>query len=161
MEFYLFETPYGPMALAQEGDALTRLLLPNRPMPRVASHPTPLLLRAQDQLLEYFAGARREFDLPLAPEGTPFRKKVWAALLDIPWGQTRTYRDLAAAVGCPKGFRAVGAANHVNPLPILIPCHRVVGSDGSLTGYAGGLELKRALLALEGGKQLFFGNFAV
>ena len=150
MAFYQFDTPFGWMAVGGEGDVLTRLWLPNQAVPRIASHPTPLLLRAEEQLSAYFSGARRAFDLPLAPEGTPFQRKVWAALRQIPWGETRTYRDIAAAVGCPRGFRAVGMANHRNPLPIFVPCHRVVGSDGSLTGYAGGLELKRALLALEG-----------
>lgn len=150
MVLYLFETPMGYMALAADAQALTRLYLPNQPMPRIAFRPTPLLEAAERQILEYLAGNRREFDLPLRPQGTPFQQAVWAALRDIPYGQTRTYRDIARAVNCPKGFRAVGMANQKNPLPILIPCHRVVGADGSLTGYAGGLELKRALLAIEG-----------
>ena len=102
------------------------------------------------QLLDYLAGNREYFELPLSPKGTPFQKKVWNALRAIPYGQTRSYRDIALAVDCPRGFRAVGMANNRNPIPILIPCHRVVGADGSLTGYAGGLELKRALLTLEG-----------
>lgn len=141
------------MALAaDEGrGGITRLYLPGQPTPRIMPHETPLLARARDQLLEYLAGERREFDLPLAPEGTPFQCRVWSALADIPWGQRRTYGDIARAVGCPKGFRAVGMACNRNPLPIFIPCHRVVGADGSLTGYAGGTELKRALLRLEGG----------
>lgn len=150
MDFYLFDTPLGQMALAAGDGALTRLFLPNQPTPRLASRETPLLAQGRDQLLEYLAGTRKEFDLPLAPQGTEFQNKVWSALRDIPWGQTRTYRDIAIAVNCPKGFRAVGMANNRNPLPILIPCHRVVGSDGALTGYAGGLEMKRALLAIEG-----------
>ena len=150
MDFFLFDTPLGQMGLAAEDGAITRLYLPNDPIPRLMSHPTPLLEAGRAQLLEYLAGARREFDLPLAPRGTPFQEKVWAALRSIPWGQTRSYRDIALAVDCPRGFRAVGLANRRNPIPILIPCHRVVGADGSLTGYAGGLELKRALLALEG-----------
>ncbi len=150
VEFYQFDTPLGAMALACNDQALTHLYLPNRPTPRIASHATPLLARGREELLEYLAGTRREFDLPLAPEGTPFQRGVWSALQHIPWGQTRTYRDIAQAVDCPKGFRAVGMANHRNPLPIFIPCHRVVGADGSLTGYAGGLELKKALLAIEG-----------
>lgn len=150
MDFFLFDTLLGPMALAQEGDCLTRLYLPGTPTPRLASRPTPLLLRGQEQLLEYLAGARRRFELPLAPAGTPFQRRVWRALKAIPYGQTRTYRDIALAVDCPRGFRAVGMANHRNPIPILIPCHRVVGSNGSLVGYAGGLDLKERLLALEG-----------
>lgn len=150
MDFYTFDTPLGRMALAAENGAVARLYLPNTPLPRAASRETPLLARAREQLLEYLAGARRRFELPLAPAGTPFQQKVWAALEDIPWGQTRSYRDIALAVDCPKGFRAVGMANNRNPIPIFIPCHRVVGSDGSLVGYGGGLELKRTLLKLEG-----------
>ena len=150
MDFYFFETPLGYMALGAEEGAIVRLYLPNSPTPRLMSRPTPLLEEGQRQLLEYLAGTRREFDLPLNPPGTPFQQKVWAALRDIPYGQTRSYRDVARAAGCPRGFRAVGMANHCNPIPIFIPCHRVVGSDGSLTGYAGGLELKKALLAIEG-----------
>ena len=150
MDFYLFDTPLGAMALAGEEGAVTGLYLPGRPMPRLTSQPTLLLERGREELLEYLAGERRGFDLPLAPAGTPFQQKVWRALEDIPYGQTRSYRDIALAAGCPKGFRAVGMANHRNPIPIFIPCHRVVGADGSLTGYAGGLELKKRLLELEG-----------
>ena len=152
MEFYLFDTPLGQMALGEENGAICRLYLPGRPMPRLMSHSTPLLERGREQLLEYLEGRRREFTLPLAPAGTPFQCRVWAALQAIPYGRTCTYRELALAVDCPRGFRAVGMANHRNPIPILIPCHRVVGADGSLTGYAGGLELKRALLELEGAR---------
>ena len=150
MEFYQVSTPLGPMALASEENFITRLYLPGHPTPRLASHPTPLLLEGERQLLEYLGGQRKTFDLPLNPQGTPFQRRVWRALEAIPWGETRTYRDIAQAVNYPRGFRAVGMANHHNPIPIFIPCHRVVGSDGSLTGYAGGLELKQALLALEG-----------
>ena len=150
MDFCLFDTPVGQMALAGEGDAISRLYLPGLPLPRLASRETPLLARGREELLEYLAGARRDFDLALAPQGTPFQQRVWAALREIPYGQTRSYRELAQAAGSPRGYRAVGMANHRNPIPILIPCHRVVGADGSLTGYAGGLELKRKLLELEG-----------
>ena len=150
MDFYRFDTPLGPMALASEEEAIVRLYLPNTPTPRLMSRETPLLARGRDQLLEYMAGRRKTFDLPLAPQGTPFQQRVWAALRDIPYGQTRSYREIAQAVDCPKGFRAVGLANNRNPIPIFIPCHRVLGADGSLTGYAGGLELKKALLSIEG-----------
>lgn len=137
------------MGLAEEDGALVRLYLPGEAMPRIAEHETPLLTDGKGQLMEYFEGKRRVFDLPLAPEGTAFRKRVWTALLDIPYGETISYGELARRVDNPKGVRAVGQANHHNPIPILIPCHRVVGADGSLTGYGGGVELKRALLALE------------
>lgn len=150
MDFFLFDTDLGQMALACEDGAITRLYLPNAPTPRIASRETPLLARGREQLLEYLAGERRQFDLPLAPRGTPFQQRVWAVLQGIPYGQTRSYRDVALAADCPRGFRAVGMANNRNPIPIFIPCHRVVGTDGSLVGYGGGLDLKRQLLALEG-----------
>jgi methylated-DNA-[protein]-cysteine S-methyltransferase len=106
----------------------------------------------REQLDEYFAGRRRRFDLPLAPAGTPFQRQVWEALAAIPYGETRTYGEVARSLGRPDASRAVGAANGANPLPIVIPCHRVVGSDGSLTGFGGGLETKSALLELERGQ---------
>jgi len=102
------------------------------------------------QLNEYFHGGRKSFDLPLAPEGTPFQQAVWKELLRIPFGQTRSYGDVAKRLGRPTLTRAVGAANGANPIPIIIPCHRVIGADGSLTGYGGGLEIKSKLLAHEG-----------
>lgn len=150
MELYLFDTPLGQMGLGAQEGAIVRLYLPGEPVPRLFSRPTPLLERGREQLLEYLAGERRSFDLPLAPQGTPFQHRVWTVLRTIPWGQVRSYRDVAISAGSPRGFRAVGMANHLNPIPILIPCHRVVGADGTLTGYAGGLEVKTALLRLEG-----------
>ncbi len=112
--------------------------------------PFPLLRR---QLAEYFAGERTAFELPLAPTGTPFQRDVWDALLAIPYGETRSYGELAAAVGKPGAARAVGRANHDNPIGVVIPCHRVIGAAGSLTGYAGGIDRKRYLLELEGALQ--------
>ena len=109
----------------------------------------PVLDAAEIQLNEYFAGARREFEIPIRPEGTPFQQKVWRALMEIPYGDTRAYSEIAAAVGSPRAARAVGMANHLNPIPVVVPCHRVVGKDGALTGYASGLEMKAALLELE------------
>ena len=106
-------------------------------------------METEHQLAEYFAGARSEFDLPLEPAGSAFQKKVWQALRAIPFGQTRSYLDLAKAVGSSKAARAVGAANGKNPLSIIVPCHRVVGANRALTGFAGGLNTKAALLALE------------
>lgn len=149
MEFLSFVTPFGEMALGEEAGAIVRLYLPNSPTPRLMPHETPLLTEGRRQVLEYLAGERRAFDLPIAPQGTPFQKKVWDALRDIPYGHTRTYRDIAIAAGCPRGFRAVGMACNRNPIPIIIPCHRVVGAGGALTGYAGGTQLKQALLNLE------------
>lgn len=137
------------MALEGTETALTALYLPNAPAAPEGEE-TALLARGRAELLEYLTGARRAFDLPLDPRGTPFQRRVWSALADIPYGQTVTYGELARRVGCPQGSRAVGQANHRNPLPILLPCHRVVGANGALTGYGGGLELKRFLLELEG-----------
>jgi methylated-DNA-[protein]-cysteine S-methyltransferase len=109
-----------------------------------------------DQLSEYFAGKRKSFDVPLDLNGTPFQLSVWRALLNIPYGETRTYGEIAQSLGKPQAARAVGMANHDNPVAVVVPCHRVVGHDGSLTGYAGGLHLKQALLALERqGRTLF------
>ena len=109
-----------------------------------------MLLEAKRQLEEYFAGIRAGFSLPLAPEGTAFQKAVWEQLEAIPYGETRTYGQIAAAVGNPNASRAVGGANHNNPIAIVIPCHRVIGANGKLTGYAGGIDLKEALLRIEG-----------
>ena len=148
-------TPFGPMILEGE-QALTHLYLPNAlPDRKGMGAETPLLVRAREALLSYLAGERQGLDLPLAPVGTDFQRSVWTALKAIPYGQTRTYGEIAAAIGRPKAVRAVGQANHHNPLPIFLPCHRVVGSGGTLTGYAGGLEMKKALLVLESGKERF------
>ena len=152
MEFWMFDTTLGTMAVGEEDGCITRVWLPNSPMPRLMPHKTPLLERAEGQIREYFDGRRQEFDLPLTFVGTDFQKKVWQALTEIPYGKTVTYGALAERIGCPGGARAVGAANHCNPLPILVPCHRVVGVGGNLTGYAGGMEMKKFLLELEQGK---------
>ncbi len=103
------------------------------------------------QLEEYFAGTRKQFDIPLALRGTPFQLEVWHALQQIPYGETRTYAGIAHAIGRPTATRAVGAANGANPIPIIVPCHRVIGSNGSLTGFGGGIDVKRRLLDLEAG----------
>lgn len=155
MPWLRVETMFGPMILEGE-QALTHLYLPNAlPNRKGRGAETPLLVRAREALLSYLAGERQGLDLPLAPVGTDFQRSVWTALKAIPYGQTRTYGEIAAAIGRPKAVRAVGQANHHNPLPIFLPCHRVVGSGGTLTGYAGGLEMKKALLALESGKERF------
>ena len=105
---------------------------------------------AKKQVAVYFAGERKSFELPIAPDGTEFQKKVWKALCDIPYGQLRSYKEVAETAGCPKGFRAVGGANNRNPIVIVIPCHRVIAADGSIGGYGDGIEMKRKLLGLEG-----------
>ena len=110
----------------------------------------PLLFEIARQLRAYFAGELREFDLPLDVEGTPFQKRVWTELGSIPYGETRSYLQVAAAIGAPRAVRAVGAANGANPAPIVVPCHRVIGTSGKLVGYGGGLPLKKRLLEIEG-----------
>ena len=142
------DSPVGTLRLTEENGAIRELLFEewDGTTPKAE---TELLRRARQELREYFAGRRREFTLPLAPQGTAFQRRVWEALLTIPYGETRSYGEIAAQIGSPKASRAVGAANHRNPISILIPCHRVIGADGSLTGYGGGLEVKSALLALE------------
>ena len=139
------DSPVGPLTLAECDGALVRIAFGDEG----ACGRTPLLTEAARQLEEYFAGRRLDFDLPLAPAGTPFQQEVWAALRLIPYGRTCSYKDIACAVGRPKACRAVGMANNRNPLPIVIPCHRVVGVSGALTGYAGGVVVKRRLLELE------------
>ena len=143
------ETPLGPMTLVEQDGALVEARFDRRFMPGEAPAQTPLLTEAQAQLDEYFQGRRRDFTVALNPQGTPFCLRCWQALRRIPYGCTITYGMQAEAVGQPKACRAVGRANHLNPLPLFIPCHRVVGKDGKLVGYAGGLEIKQALLALE------------
>ena len=148
MEFLYVPSPVGELTLTQEGDCLTGLYFGRLPCQGLEG-PTPLLEEAARQLSEYFAGSRREFTLPLLLKGTPFQRRVWEALRTIPYGETCSYGELARAIGSPKSCRAVGGANHRNPISIIVPCHRVVGSTGSLTGYGGGLENKRFLLDLE------------
>lgn len=142
-------SPIGPLTLGEDRGFLTHLLFGRDIPPGYAEGSSDLLKQAEEELSEYFSGARREFSLPIKPAGTPFQRRVWAALLEIPYGETRSYKDIAAAAGCPKGFRAVGMANHNNPISIIIPCHRVVGANGRLTGYGGGLKAKAYLLELE------------
>ena len=146
-EFAVYESAFGWIRMDYQGDVLLRLRTVDRAGERGVR--TPLTDEAFRQLQEYFAGERRRFELPCELRGTDFQKKVWSALETIPYGQTRSYGDIARMVGSPKAVRAVGAANGKNPLWIVVPCHRVVGADGSLTGYAGGLEMKKRLLELE------------
>jgi methylated-DNA-[protein]-cysteine S-methyltransferase len=143
-------SPIGALTLVATERALVRVDFEGRPGPAEAqAGPTPLLVEVRAQLEAYLAGKLREFDLPLAAEGTAFQRGVWGALRGIPWGETRSYREIARELGRPAAVRAVGAANGQNPIPIIIPCHRVIGADGSLTGYGGGLARKRWLLSLE------------
>ena len=145
----IVHSPVGPLLLTSDGTALTRLLFAAEPDPSWSTDECPVLVRAAQQLAEYFRGERTDFDLPLDPAGTPFQLTVWRALRDIPYAGTINYGQLATQVGNPRASRAVGMANGRNPISIVVPCHRVIGADGSLTGYGGGLDRKRTLLDLE------------
>jgi methylated-DNA-[protein]-cysteine S-methyltransferase len=154
MRYQVIETPIGPLTAAADDSGLRRILFPARGQPHAPEQgwqrDTAPFVELARQLGEYFAGSRRRFSLELAPRGTPFQLATWRALCDIPYGTTISYAELARRVGRPSASRAVGAANGANPLPIVVPCHRVIGADGSLTGFGGGLHVKRALLDLEG-----------
>jgi methylated-DNA-[protein]-cysteine S-methyltransferase len=157
LTFTRLATPIGELTLAASGTALTAVYFPTSrhgppPVERAGwddgTH--PLLARTRTQLEEYFAGSRTRFDLPLEPAGSAFERRVWDALLAIPFGSTTSYGEIARRLGDPRATRAVGAANGKNPIPIIVPCHRVIGADGDLTGFGGGIERKRWLLAHEG-----------
>ena len=158
--FERFDTPIGVLTIAADGEGLRHIEFPSNRHPVERANWLPgahgaiadTLLAARTQLLEYFAGTRKAFDLPLAPQGTPFQCEVWRTLATIAYGRTWSYRDLAQAIGKPDAVRAVGAANGRNPLPIVLPCHRVIGADGRLVGFGGGLPIKAALLRLEGAR---------
>ncbi|MEZ4521416.1 MAG: methylated-DNA--[protein]-cysteine S-methyltransferase [Thermomicrobiales bacterium] len=154
-------TPYGDLGFASSSQGLLTLLFPNaiEDRDRVIARLAPgSRIKAGDeenavpvrQVREYLAGERKVFDMPLDQRGTAFQRDVWNAVFAIPWGETTTYGEIARRIGRPDAVRAVGAANGANPIPIIVPCHRVIGSDGSLTGFGGGLPLKRQLLSLEG-----------
>jgi methylated-DNA-[protein]-cysteine S-methyltransferase len=140
------DTPIGPLGLVASEHGLIRVLWPGEPG---AGGSETVLAAAAEQLREYFAGTRETFDLPLELDGTEFQRRAWLALAEIPYGMTRSYGEQARRLGVPRAARAVGAANGANPLPIVLPCHRLVGADGSLTGFGGGLDVKRWLLQHE------------
>lgn len=144
----IVDSPVGPLTLVERDGALVALAFGRL---RHSSPPSPFLAGVATQLREYFAGARRSFDVPLAPSGTEFQLACWRALSEIPYGETRSYGEQARRIGRPDRARAVGAANGANPIAIILPCHRVVGADGSLVGFGGGLDAKRRLLDLEAG----------
>ena len=151
--YSLIETPVGELFVVCDGDALVELQLPSagpwRSLPDDYVLDDAALREVSAEIGAYFEGDLQEFSLALAPSGTPFQISVWSALCEIGYGETATYGDIAKSVGRPKASRAVGMANHVNPIALVVPCHRVIGANGSLTGYGGGLELKRSLLDLE------------
>ena len=147
----VIDSPIGPLRLVAADGALTAIdFSPFGDRPGDEAAEEPVLQQAAAQLAEYFAGERTDFDLPLAPRGTEFQRAVWMALAGIGYGETISYAQLAQRVGKPTAMRAVGAANGRNPLPIVLPCHRVIGADGALTGFGGGLPTKQFLLELEG-----------
>ncbi len=145
-----YETAIGLMGISESDGAITELFLVKEyESKEPVGKETPVLKAAIKQLKEYLTGKRKVFDVPLAPEGTEFQKKVWKALRDIPYGQTLSYKQVAENIGQPKASRAVGMANNKNPIMIVTPCHRVIGANGKLVGYAGGLDIKVKLLELE------------
>ena len=155
MLYTTVDSPLGELLLAGDGRALHGLYMQEGrtaiTVPRDWARDDEAFAHVREQLDEYFAGGRTEFDLPLAMDGSPFQRSVWQVLRDIPYGETISYGELARRVGPPATPRNVGATNGRNPIAVIVPCHRVIGADGSLTGYGGGLERKRLLLDLEAG----------
>ena len=143
-------TKIGNIAIIEEDGKIIAIEINKKIQEDIIQKETPLLKETEKQLLEYLEGKRKTFDVPLNPKGTKFMKKVWTALQEIPYGEVKTYGQIAKKIGNPKAARAVGMANHRNPIPIMIPCHRVIGSNGKLVGYALGMDRKKFLLKLEG-----------
>jgi len=152
MYIYFYNYPIGTLGIAESDNAITHICYSNKTPVGYTIKETPLIKKAASQLREYFAGKRKTFNLPLSYNGTDFQNAVWNALLAIPYGETRSYKEIAEYIGNPRACRAVGMANHRNPLAIIVPCHRVVEHGGGLGGYAGGLDVKRCLLDLEAHK---------
>lgn len=148
---YCYDSPIGTICVENDSSSITGVCLNkyNNTDRIFKNNPSQLTLECVKQLSEYFDGTRKKFSLPLSPQGTVFRQKVWQALTEIPYGETRTYGDIARQIGSPKACRAVGGANNKNPIMIIIPCHRVVGHRGDLVGYACGINVKKFLLELE------------
>lgn len=150
MKYYIkINTPINELYLIEEDEKLIGVTM--TPVKDMEYKETTVLLETKKQLEEYFKGERKVFDLPIYMKGTPFQQKVWNALCEIPYGEIRSYKELAVSINHPKAYRAVGMANNNNPIMIIVPCHRVCGSSGKLVGYAGGLEAKEKLLSLEKG----------
>lgn len=146
---FYYETEIGKIGIVENGTAITNMYFGDIIPEDVNIEETPLLKKANKELQEYFSGKRKNFDLPLEAEGTDFQRKVWKALQEIPYGETCSYKDIAENIGNTKASRAVGMANNKNPIFIFIPCHRVIGSNGKLVGYAAGLDVKERLLEME------------
>ena len=146
---FFYNSAIGKIGIAEDGSAITNIFFESEELVNFEIKETPLIKEAHKQFEEYINGKRKFFDLPICPSGTEFQQKVWNALKDIPYGETRSYKDIALAVGNEKACRAVGMANNKNPISIIIPCHRVIGKNGKLVGYGGGLPIKEYLLKLE------------
>ncbi|MBP2637471.1 MAG: cysteine methyltransferase [Firmicutes bacterium] len=147
---YFYETDIGKIGIAEKNGSITNLYFANDNLPKdVEIYEAPILKEAAQQLKSYLAGTLTNFSLPLEPGGTAFMKQVWGSLCEIPYGKTASYKSIAEKIGNPNAARAVGLANNRNPIPIFIPCHRVVGANGALVGYRGGLELKNKLIKME------------
>ena len=146
---HTYELLIGRVTIVERNGRIVGISSSNEEWPNTIDSVVPVMAETAEQLQQYFRGERSIFSIPLDPIGTPFQQSVWGALMEIPYGETRSYRDIAVAVGNAKAVRAVGMANNRNPISFIIPCHRVIGSDGSLVGYGGGLPLKRWLLTLE------------
>lgn len=148
---YFYETEIGKIGIAENGEGITNVYFNDEKIPKdMIVEETKLIKEAGKQLRSYLGGERKIFDLKLVPEGTDFMKKVWQELCNISYGKTKSYGEIAKNIENPKGARAVGLANNRNPIPIFVPCHRVIGANGKLVGYAGGIDLKKKLLELEG-----------
>ncbi|MEZ5958625.1 MAG: methylated-DNA--[protein]-cysteine S-methyltransferase [Hyphomonadaceae bacterium] len=152
----IYDSPVGPLTLTSNGKALVQVEFEGGkyPLPRYELGADKIIDQTRRELDQYFAGKLRDFKVKVAPQGTEFQRKAWAALQTIPYGETRSYAQQAKAIGSPKATRAIGAANGRNPIPVIIPCHRVIGANGSLTGFGGGMERKQILLDLEQGGDL-------
>ncbi|MHC1745777.1 MAG: methylated-DNA--[protein]-cysteine S-methyltransferase [Negativicutes bacterium] len=147
---FFYQTIIGKIGIADNGNAISQLTFADEKVPVDALvKETPLIKEAAQQIKEYLAGKRKVFDIPIAAKGTPFQQIVWEALRAIPYGETRSYKEIAENIGQPKACRAVGMANNRNPIALMVPCHRVIGANGKLVGYAGGLDIKEKLLNLE------------
>lgn len=150
MKICFYTLSLGSFGIAEETDEITNLFFPNDTLPQnVENFESPILKEAALQLKSYFNGKLKEFSLPLAPAGTEFMKKIWHCISEVPYGETASYKEIAISSGNPRAVRAVGMANNRNPIPIFIPCHRIIGNNGKLIGYRGGLEIKAKLLELE------------
>lgn len=149
MNVIYYDTEIGKIKIEENGVAITKIEFMGQDIQEELGNETELLKETIKQLEEYFRGVRKDFDLPVEPNGTEFQRRVWKSLIEIPYGETRSYSEIAKAIGNEKACRAVGMANNKNPIPIIIPCHRVIGVNGKLVGYAGGLDVKEKLLKLE------------